>query len=157
MKRTAIFALGPALAALISLGTPHAAKAQEESYCREYTRTVWIGGQARESYGTACLKPDGAWETVSERPQDLPFESRFEAPYDPDFDFSEPVVLREPIPLRRTIVVHHAQPIIVYRDGPPYAWGRRFGAECRGHRHGHGEHAYREWPRDGHWHDRHRD
>ncbi|HRC26474.1 MAG TPA: hypothetical protein PKX87_03485 [Alphaproteobacteria bacterium] len=154
MKRTAIFAIGPALAALISLGAPQTAKAQE-AYCREYTRTVWIGGQARESYGTACLKPDGAWETVSERPQNLPFESRFEARYEPDF--SDPVVLREPVPLRRTVVVHHAQPIVVYRNAPPYAWGRRFGAECVGHRHGHRDGGYREWCHNGYRHDRHRD
>jgi hypothetical protein len=154
MKRSAIFALGSALAALISLGTPQDAKAQE-SYCREYTRTVWIGGQARESYGTACLKPDGAWETISEEPRDLPFESRFEAPY--DLDFSEPVILRERVPFRRTIVVHHTRPVVVYRDRPPYAWGRRFDREYANHRHGHREHAYRDWRYDGRHHDRSRD
>lgn len=31
-------------------------------YCREYTQTVWIGGQPQQSYGTACRQPDGSWE-----------------------------------------------------------------------------------------------
>lgn len=30
-------------------------------YCREYTQTVVIGGQAQQAYGTACRQPDGNW------------------------------------------------------------------------------------------------
>jgi surface antigen len=33
-------------------------------YCREYSQRVWIGGAVRESYGTACLQPDGSWRVV---------------------------------------------------------------------------------------------
>jgi surface antigen len=31
------------------------------SYCREYTQQIRIGNQIQESYGTACLQPDGSW------------------------------------------------------------------------------------------------
>jgi surface antigen len=31
-------------------------------YCREYTQRVRIGDRIEESYGTACLQPDGAWQ-----------------------------------------------------------------------------------------------
>ncbi len=31
------------------------------SYCREFTQQVRIGGQIKETYGTACLQPDGSW------------------------------------------------------------------------------------------------
>lgn len=31
-------------------------------YCREFTQTVSIGGKIKESYGTACMQPDGTWE-----------------------------------------------------------------------------------------------
>lgn len=31
-------------------------------HCREFTQTVRIDGQVRESYGTACLRPDGSWQ-----------------------------------------------------------------------------------------------
>ncbi|MDH3472490.1 MAG: RT0821/Lpp0805 family surface protein [Rhodospirillales bacterium] len=34
-------------------------------YCREYTATSVIGGQAQETYGTACRQPDGSWQLVS--------------------------------------------------------------------------------------------
>lgn len=34
----------------------------EAPYCREYTDRIRIGGDAVAAYGTACLKPDGAWE-----------------------------------------------------------------------------------------------
>lgn len=33
-------------------------------YCREYRQTVVIGGREQEAYGTACRRPDGAWEIV---------------------------------------------------------------------------------------------
>lgn len=35
-------------------------------YCREYTRTVNIGGRLQDAYGTACLQPDGSWMIVGE-------------------------------------------------------------------------------------------
>lgn len=34
-------------------------------YCREYTDRVQVGGRWRESYGTACLQPDGSWQVVN--------------------------------------------------------------------------------------------
>ena len=33
-------------------------------YCREYSERVQIGGQLRESYGTACMQPDGTWRII---------------------------------------------------------------------------------------------
>jgi surface antigen len=30
-------------------------------YCREYTQTVFIGGQQQQAVGTACRNPDGTW------------------------------------------------------------------------------------------------
>jgi 17 kDa outer membrane surface antigen len=35
-------------------------------YCREFQKTVTIGGQTEQAYGTACMQPDGAWEVVSD-------------------------------------------------------------------------------------------
>jgi hypothetical protein len=34
------------------------------AYCREYSETVRIGDHVQESYGTACLQPDGSWHVV---------------------------------------------------------------------------------------------
>jgi surface antigen len=35
-------------------------------YCREYTQTISVGGQAQKAYGTACRQPDGNWQVVSQ-------------------------------------------------------------------------------------------
>ncbi|MFY9288161.1 MAG: glycine zipper 2TM domain-containing protein [Alphaproteobacteria bacterium] len=35
------------------------------SYCREYSQMIRVGGRIRESYGTACLQPDGNWKIVN--------------------------------------------------------------------------------------------
>ena len=32
--------------------------------CREYTETVYIGGNAQQAYGTACRQADGSWKIV---------------------------------------------------------------------------------------------
>ncbi|MER2520738.1 MAG: glycine zipper 2TM domain-containing protein [Bdellovibrionales bacterium] len=32
------------------------------SYCREYSQQIRIGNQVQESYGTACMQPDGSWK-----------------------------------------------------------------------------------------------
>ena len=34
-------------------------------YCREFQQEVSIGGRTEQAYGTACRKPDGAWEVIS--------------------------------------------------------------------------------------------
>ena len=31
-------------------------------HCREFTQTIKIDGKMHESYGTACLRPDGTWQ-----------------------------------------------------------------------------------------------
>lgn len=43
---------------------PTKAQAKEE-YCREYTKTVRIGGRTEQAYGTACYRPDGSWEIIN--------------------------------------------------------------------------------------------
>jgi surface antigen len=36
-------------------------RTNQGQYCREYTQTVVVGGQAQQAYGTACRQPDGSW------------------------------------------------------------------------------------------------
>lgn len=35
------------------------------SDCRDYTTTIYIGGQPQVARGTACRQPDGTWQTVT--------------------------------------------------------------------------------------------
>lgn len=34
-------------------------------YCREYQSKVRIGNNVQDTYGTACMQPDGSWEIIS--------------------------------------------------------------------------------------------
>ena len=34
------------------------------TYCRPFSQEILIDGTLRESYGTACLQPDGSWRVV---------------------------------------------------------------------------------------------
>ncbi len=47
--------------AMIPLFTP--AKAEAREYCREYTKTIRIGGKVEVGYGQACKRGD-TWEVV---------------------------------------------------------------------------------------------
>lgn len=38
---------------------------KQHSYCREYSEVMQVNGVLQESYGTACLQPDGNWKTVN--------------------------------------------------------------------------------------------
>ncbi len=40
-------------------------RAPPQAYCREYTTTMMVGGRPVETYGTACMQPDGSWRIVS--------------------------------------------------------------------------------------------
>ena len=40
-------------------------RAAPQAYCREYTTTMMVGGRPVETYGTACMQPDGTWRIVS--------------------------------------------------------------------------------------------
>lgn len=44
---------------------PVAYQPPPQPYCREYTATVMVNGRPAETFGTACLQPDGSWRIVS--------------------------------------------------------------------------------------------
>ena len=62
MKQKILFlsALAAAVPFMASVSPAQAA----DQYCREYTKTVTIGGRQQQAYGTACYQPDGSWEIV---------------------------------------------------------------------------------------------
>ena len=37
---------------------------EPEMYCREFSQEIRIDGRLQESYGTACLQPDGSWRIM---------------------------------------------------------------------------------------------
>ncbi len=58
----ALFLTGLSGVAFMGVAPSAQAAGYSNDYCREYTKTVTVGGRAVESYGTACLQPDGAWK-----------------------------------------------------------------------------------------------
>ncbi|MBP7721313.1 MAG: hypothetical protein KA155_02145 [Alphaproteobacteria bacterium] len=39
--------------------------AEAGEYCREYQKSIRVGGHIESGYGTACMQPDGSWMIVS--------------------------------------------------------------------------------------------
>lgn len=70
--------IGGALAAAVAaLGVVDGVVADDGSYCREYTQRVTIGGVLRESYGTACMQPDGSWKRMDAQTSDQDMVSNY--------------------------------------------------------------------------------
>ncbi|MGB3809388.1 MAG: RT0821/Lpp0805 family surface protein [Parvibaculum sp.] len=44
---------------------PQRAYQQNNTYCREYSQSVVVGGKTERAYGTACRQPDGSWQIVN--------------------------------------------------------------------------------------------
>ncbi len=42
--------------------TPTRTYQANNTYCREYTQTIFVGGQQQQGHGTACRQPDGSWQ-----------------------------------------------------------------------------------------------
>ena len=40
-------------------------KSDTGAYCREYSQTIRVGGEAKKGYGRACRQPDGSWQIIS--------------------------------------------------------------------------------------------
>jgi hypothetical protein len=126
------FALaGLMIAAMAAAG---AANAQDEPYCREYQQRVTIGGVARETYGTACMQPDGSWKMVEPGTSD------------------EAAILEQPEPVQVAQTSYVERPVVyeepVYYPEPVYpAFGLSLGYSDYD---GHGG-----WGRGGGWHGGH--
>lgn len=37
---------------------------EPDRYCREYNTTSRVAGRMQNTYGTACMQPDGSWQIV---------------------------------------------------------------------------------------------
>lgn len=46
------------------LGTVAPIPGNAGANCREYQKTVTVGGEPRQGYGTACQQPDGSWRII---------------------------------------------------------------------------------------------
>lgn len=51
-----------------------AKSAEARDYCREYQKSIRVGGHIESGYGTACMQPDGSWMIVESRGTVDPFD-----------------------------------------------------------------------------------
>lgn len=133
MKKITTWAVS--FGALIALGSAADARANvADRQCREYTRTIYIGGQAQQGVGTACLQPDGSWQIVSD---EYVAQSRVE----PQPEIREVVVYRDryyPQP-RGYWGPRSGLSISVGQSwyAPRHYRSRGYDRHARGHRHNH--------------------
>lgn len=93
---------------------PSDAKAYGNDYCREYTRTVYIGNRAQDAYGTACLQPDGSWMIVGEGlGNDIPDNVS-------NVNYVIHDTRREVVPTR--VVYVNRRPSYFYNPRPAFVW-----------------------------------
>lgn len=53
--------------------------AEAREYCREYQKTIRVGGSTQSGYGTACQQQDGSWMIVDSRGNVDPFEDLYQS------------------------------------------------------------------------------
>lgn len=63
-----------ALAGIFLAPLAFAEPAEAREYCREYQKTITVGGRYESGYGTACMQPDGSWMIVETRGTVDPFD-----------------------------------------------------------------------------------
>lgn len=107
------------------------ASAYSEPYCREYVKNVVVAGRVQQSYGTACMQPDGSWQIQ----QDY---GAIPAGYNPP---PQVVVLQDPQPY--PIYVERSPRYV--RTAPPPFFSLNINSYDRDY--------YRSGRRDRHWHD----
>lgn len=119
---------------LVSISLP--AYAYGEQYCREYSRDVTIGGRLQQSYGQACLQPDGSWQMQTATEQQV--EPLFITPVGGRADFghynqyiyqqtySAPPVYVAPAPYYAQAPRNYVPPTTVYQTSPNLSLGFNF-------------------------------
>jgi hypothetical protein len=108
------------------------------TYCREYQQMVVVAGRQQESYGTACMQPDGSWKI-------LPSNVEQQADVD-DIEYIEPPrYVSQPVYVVPPPIYYQPEPYYNRPHRYPYArsgFSVEFGSG--GHyRHGYGGHYHR--------------
>lgn len=125
-----MFGLGAILAATTL--APMQAKAQAP-YCREFQRNIVVGSRVQPGYGTACLQPDGSWQTVSENNSNGYALSP--APSYSYNTYTPPVYVQpQPVYVQPAPVVTYYEPEPVYYAYPQSSFSLSIGSGWNGHR-----------------------
>lgn len=130
------------LAVMAMFGVATAATAQDAPYCREYQRKVTVGGKVVDSYGTACMQPDGSWKLDSGDLVNNISEPVYDEPL--QVAYAEPLYVQQQVVYREPVYSSYE-----YYSGPSWGvsmnWSDRDGWNHRGRgRDWHGGHGWHE-------------
>lgn len=128
------------LAMILTLGLLPAfapGEAEARPYCREYTKTIRIGGKVETGYGQACLQPDGAWEITKLSGSSSKATNEVRERIYRDLD---PVYSRVTV-VNRFVPGYYAFPFIIHQPyhahRPFFVNDRSYYHKNRGHHRGH--------------------
>lgn len=126
-----------------------------QPYCREYNGQVIVGGRYQQSYGTACMQPDGAWQISTPNGMGTPVGYIAPPPYGyapPTYYAPAPIYTAPAYPYTRSSFN------IFYSDNDygRRGWGHGYrGNDWHGHKvwrddwrgrgHGHGGYGHGGW------------
>ncbi len=148
LKTIKTLIIGMSVAAAGLAVAPSDAKAGD--YCREYTRTVYIGNRTQEAYGTACLQPNGDWMIVGENARnDIPdYASNVDYVIRDNNRYIEPqrVVYYDQRPIYRRN--YAPAPLFVWYHNGHYRGSKHYKYDNR--RYGWNGHNHDRWDRDDH-------
>lgn len=128
--------VGAATIQTISTSTP---------YCREYTQHVSVGGRVENSYGTACMQPDGSWETQAAQEPQVNATIQQAGYY---YNYGTPAYVA-PYPVYQQPVYAQPQPLVGFNFGyvRPYRYHDNYRFHGHDHRRwrGHDRHDHDDW------------
>ncbi len=100
-----------------SLGALPTASSYAGDYCREFTQNIYVGGRIQQGYSTACLQPDGSWETVNNTPitaTAIPTQSYYYNNDALEYHYPEQPITHYPVIVEKHItVIQQPRPIYV--------------------------------------------
>lgn len=122
----------------------------EHGPCREYTKTISIGGRLEVGYGRACRQPDGAWEIVSLSGRDdgARYEVREHIYNDLRSGGDRVIVVERPVHVIYREPFHVHAPVRYYPAHPVF---HRWSGHDEGHKHKWHKNKYHrhDWKHDG--------
>lgn len=99
-------------APVYSAPAPVAYNNPTQRYCREYNGQALVAGRYQQTYGTACMQPDGSWQVQT--PNGIGTTLDY---IPPPVAYSQPVTYYNP-------PAYYAPPAPVYYGAPSYPYSR---------------------------------
>jgi hypothetical protein len=138
MYHTIMFAT--AMSAGLLASSVHTAHAGD--FCREFTQNINVGGRIQQGYSTACLQPDGSWQTAVDSPVTATAIPTSDYYYDNsamEYRYPPQAVTTYPVVVQRNVTIVNPRPVYVRPNVYSLTRDVMFGYD--NHYYGHGKHG----------------